>query len=173
MGLLVFTYRKQDLIRRKLDAEFKLLQLTQKLSSLTDYASSIADGVVSLNDLMHAPPSMFNRMSMFMMYSHAASMAGATEKYNFMAMNPNMMPQLQNPQMQQQYADMMFKNLYDQEREKFKKIEEDILNRQEKQISQEKAKLETQLTMIQKELESVEKAEGEAAKSFAPKFGLG
>lgn len=173
MGLLIFTYRKQDLIRRKHEMEFKLTQLTEKLQNLQSYAAGIADGVVSLNDLMTVPPSMFNRMSMFMMYSHQGAMAGAQEKYNFMAATPGAIPQMQNAQLQQQYSQMMFKNLYDQEREKFKKVEEKMLDQQDKKITQEKAKLETQLKMIESELQSVEKAEDKAAQSSAPKFGLG
>lgn len=170
MGLLIFAYRKQDLIRRKFDIEFKMTQMSEKLRNLTSYATSIADGVVSLNDLMSVPPSMFNRMSMFMLYSHQASLAGAQEKYNFMSQTPGAMPQLQTPDLQQQYAQMMFKNCYDQEREKFKKIEEKVLDEQNKKISQEQAKLETQLKMIEAELESVKGAEDKAAKDSAPKF---
>lgn len=172
MGLLIFAYRKQDIIRRKLDLEYKLTQLSQKLQDLTTYGSSIADGSVSLNDLMKSPASMFNRMSMFMMYSHQSAMAGAQEKFNFMAMTPGAMPQMQNAQMQQQYAQMMFKNLYDQEREKTKKIEENILNEQEKKITSEKEKYQDQLKMLEEELKSVSSAEDNAIKSSAPKFGL-
>lgn len=170
MGLLIFTYRKHDLIRRKHDMEYRITQLSEKLNNLTSYASSIADGVVSLNELMTVPPSLFNRMSMFMMYSHAGAMAGAQEKYDYMSRIPGAMPQIQDPKAQEQYSMLMFKNLYDQERERFKKVEEKMLDEQEKKITQEKEKLQTLLKEIEAELESVKGAEDKAAKDSAPKF---
>lgn len=176
MGLLIFAYRKQDIIRRKSDIEFKLTQLTEKLRNLQSYSSSIADGSVSLNDLMNAPASVFNRMTSFMMYSHQASYVGAQQKLPMMMMQQQaamqQMPQMQNPQMQQQFSQMVFKNLYDQEREKFSKIEEKMLNEQEKKISSDTERLSTQLKMLEKELETVGSAEDKAASSSAPKFGL-
>lgn len=172
MGLLVFAYRKQDIIRRKSDLEYKVLQLSEKLRNLQSYASSIADGSVSMNDLMNSPASLFGRMTMFMMSSHQASVAGAQQKYGMMTAMPGAIPQMQNPQMQQQYSHMLFNNLYEQERERFAKIEEKVLNEQEKQITSEREKLQDQLKMMEKELESVSSAEDKAAASSAPKFGL-
>lgn len=171
MGLLVFAYRKQSLLRSKLDIEYKLTQLTEKFRNLQRYGSSISDGVVSLNDLMKCPPSLFNRMSMFMMYSHQGAMQGASQKFNFLKMTPGAIPVMDNAQMQQQYASMMFNNLYKQERENFKKTEERMLDQQDRVITLEKDKLERQLKMIEAELASVSKAEDRAAKQSAPKFG--
>jgi len=170
MGLLIFAYRKQDIIRRKSDLELQLMKMKERLFDLHSYSSSISDGSVSLNDLMKAPASMFNRMSTFMMYSHQGAMAGAQEKYNFMSMTPGAMPQMQNPQMQQQYSQMLFKNLYDQEREKFKKVEENVLNEQDKQISQKSETIQAELKMLEAELTSTREAEDKAAKDSAPKY---
>lgn len=170
MSLLIFAYRKQDIIRRKNDLNFKLLNLKQKLMDLQSYASSIADGTVSLNDLMKAPPSMFNRMSIFMMYSHEAAMSGAQQKYALLSQTPGAIPPMQDPNMQQQYAQMMFKNLYDQEREKTSKVEQKILNEQDKKIQQEVARIETQLKMLDAEEQTVTQAEDKAAEKGAPKY---
>lgn len=170
MGLLIFTYRKHDLARRKYEIEFKLTQLSQKLQDLHSYSASISDGSVSLNDLMNAPASVFNRMSMYMMYSHQGAMAGANEKFNFMRMTPGAIPPMQSPQMQQQYNDMLFKNLYEQERERFKKVEEKALNAQDMKIAGESNKLQTELKMIEAELTEVKSAEDKAAKDSAPKY---
>jgi len=172
MGVLIFAYRKQDIIRRKSDLEFKLLQMSEKLRNLQSYGSSIADGSVSMNDLMNAPASVFNRMSSFMMYSHQASITGAQQKMGMLSMTPGAIPQVQDPKMQQQYNSMVMKNLYDQEREKFGKIEEKMLNEQEKKLSSENEKLSTQLKMLEAELAEVTKAEDNAIKASAPKFGL-
>lgn len=170
MSLLIFAYRKQDIIRRKSDLNFKLMQIKAKLFDLHDYASSIADGSVSLNDLMKCPPTLFNRMGSFMMYSHQAAYAGANEKFSMMSQIPGAMPQLQNPQQQQQYAQMVFKNLYEQERDKFKKIEEKVLNEQNKKLDMESAKVEEQLKILDSELENLKGAEEKAAQAAAPKY---
>ncbi len=170
MSLLIFTYRHQDIIKRKADLNFKLMNLKQKLMDLQTYASNIADGTVSMNDLMTAPASMFNRMSIFMMSSHQASLSGASEKFTLMSQIPGSMPQMQNPQLQEQYANMMFKNLYDQEREKFGKVEQKILNQQDTKIQQECSRLETQLKMLDAEEQQVSESEGKAAEKSAPKY---
>lgn len=170
MSLLIFAYRKQDIIRRKSDLNMKLMEIRAKLFDLHDYASNIADGSVSLNDLMKCPPSLFNRMSSFMMYSHQASYSGASEKFTMMRNIPNAIPVMPDPQQQQQMSQMVFKNLYDQEREKFKKIEEKVLNEQNKKLDQEAAKVEEQLKMLDAELEKLAGVEDKAASATAPKY---
>lgn len=176
MGLLIFAYRKQEIIRRKADLELKLLQFSDKLRNLQSYSSSIADGSVSLNDLMSVPPSLFGRMNSYMTFSHQASMTGAQQKMPMMMMQQQMMmqqnPQMQDPQMQQQYQALIFNNLYKQEREKFKEVELKILNEQEKKIASETEKINSQIKMLDKELEGVSSAEDNAIKNSAPKFGL-
>lgn len=170
MSLLIFAYRHQDIISRKNALNMKLLNLKQKLMELQSYASSIADGSVSMNDLMNAPASMFGRMSIFMMASHQVGMAGAQEKFP-------MMQQMSAPQMaqmpqqyQQQYQQMMFKSLYEQEKEKFSKNEQNILNQQDKRMEQEQAQIETQLKMLDTEEQKVSEAEDKAAEKGAPKY---
>lgn len=170
MSLLIFAYRKQDIIRRKSDLNLKLMELKKKLMDLQTYASSIADGTVSMNDLMNAPASQFSRMSIFMNYSHQSAMQGAQQKFAYLSQTPGAMPQMQNAQQQQQYSQMMFKNLYDQEREKTSKIETKILNQQDTKIQQDIARMETQLKMLDSEEQSVSDAEGKAAEKSAPKY---
>ena len=53
------------------------------------------------------------------------------------------------------------------------KAELDGLHAEDTQITLQMKSLESQLTLENAELQSVEKAEGEAAKNAAPKFGLG
>lgn len=173
MSLLIFAYRKLDIIRRRNDIQFKLLNLRQKLMDLQTYAASISDGTVSMNDLMTAPASQFGRMSIFMQYSHQMAMQGAQEKFALMSQTPGAIPPMQNPQLQQQYAQMMFKNLYDQEREKSSKVEQKILNQQDTRIQQEVSRLETQLKMLDSEEQSNNQAEDAAAKSSAPRYVFG
>lgn len=170
MSVLIYAYRKQDIIRRKADLTIRLMSITEKLYDLHSYSTSIADGSVSLNDLMKCPPSMFNRMTMYMMYSDAAAQAGAQEKFALMSQTPGAMPQFQTQQQASQYQQLMFKSLYDGEREKFKKQEEQVLNEQDKKIEQEKAKIDQQLKLLDGELASIKEVEAEAAKNAAPKY---
>lgn len=175
MGLLVFTYRRQSIISQKSDINKKLLDLRKRQMDLQSYASSIADGSVSMNDLFSAPASVFTRMTAHMMSSHQQALAGAQNGLPgmlAMAGANGMFANLQ-PQMQEQYKQMMFKNLYDKEREKFAHQEEKILSREDKRIEQQVAQLTTQLQMLESEEKKVEQAESEEAKNSAPKFGLG
>jgi len=170
MSLLIFAYRHQDIISRKSALNMKLMNLKQKLMELQSYASSIADGSVSMNDLMNAPASMFGRMSIFMMYSHQAAMTGANEKFPMMQQMAAQQMQQMPQQYQQQYQQSMFKSLYDQEKEKFSKNEQNILNQQDKRIEQETAQIETQLKMLDSEETKVSEAEDKAAEKGAPKY---
>lgn len=172
MSFLIFSYRRQSIIARKSDINLKLMQLRKRQMDLQSYASSIADGTVSLNDLMGAPASVFMRMNSFMIYSHQAAMMGAQQNL------PGMIAMTQangvfanlNPQMQQQYQQMIFKNLYDKEREKFSHQEEKVLNQEDKRIEQQVAHLNTQLQMLEAEEKSLEQAETKEAERSAPKF---
>lgn len=172
MALLIFAYRKMDIIRRQNDLEYRLLNITRKLQDLQQYASNISDGSISMNDMMNCPSSMFNRQMMFMSYSHNQSIMGAQQKFGMM--QPMMQMQMQqmqnNPQMQSMYQQWMYQNLYQQERERMAKVEAKNLNQQETSIAQEKAKIETQIKMLSQELESCKEAEKQGAQAWKPEY---
>ena len=81
MGLLIFAYRKLDIIRQRNDIQYRLMNLTRKLSDLQQYASNIADGSVSMSDMMNTPSSMFGRQMMYMQYAHNGAIFGAQQKF--------------------------------------------------------------------------------------------
>lgn len=171
MSLLIFAYRKLDVQRRKSDLNYRLMELTRKLSDLQQYAANIADGSVSMNDMMNTPCSMFGRQMMFMQYSHNSAIFGAQQK--MMAMQPMMamqMQQMQNPNMQAMYQNWIYNSLYDQERERIGKQETKLLNEQEKQIQAEKAKLETQLKLLDQEYEACKQGEDKAIQYWKPEY---
>ena len=68
MSLLIFAYRKLDIIRQQNELNFRLMNLTRKLSDLQQYAANVADGSVSMSDMMNTPSSMFGRQMMYMQY---------------------------------------------------------------------------------------------------------
>lgn len=148
------------------------MQITRKLSDLQQYASNIADGSVSMSDMMNTPGSMFGRQLMYMQYAHNGALLGAQNK--MMSMQPMIAMQMQqmqgNPAYQQMYQNWIFKSLYDQERQNIGKQESKLLNEQEKQIQAEKAKIETQLKMLDQEYESVKQGEDNAIKNAKPEY---
>ena len=170
MSLLIFAYRKQNIIARKNELNYKLMKRKQELMDLQHYASEVAEGAMTMNKLMGMPCTMFNRATMFMMYGHQAAMAGANEKFNFLLQTPGAIQNVGNAQLQVQYNQTIFKNLYNQEKQKFQKMEEKILNQQDRKIQLECERIQTQLAMLDAELNSVKQAEDKAAQDSAPKY---
>lgn len=170
MSLLVFTYRKQQIIALKSSLNFKIMQLNQKLMDLATYSAAIADGSVSGRDLMDAPASVFDRMVNFTQYSSQFAQVGANEKANmYFAMNQGAMAQVP-PELQQQYQQMIYQGFFKQEREKACESEKAILNAQEKRINQELSVFQTQLKQIEAEEETISKGIDDAAKKSAPQY---
>ena len=171
MSLLIFAYRKLDIMHRKNDLNYRLMNLTRKLSDLQQYAANIADGSVSRSDMMNTPSSMFGRQMMYMQYAHNGALFGAQQKMAMMQPQIAMqMQQMQDPNYQAMYQQWIFKSLYDQERERMGKQETKLLNEQEKQIQAEKAKLETQLKLLDQELEACKQGEDAAIKQWKPEY---
>ena len=173
MSLLIFGYRKISILRQKSDLNYRIMQLTQKLSDLQQYAANIADGSVSMSDMMNTPASMFNRTMMYMTYAHNGALTNAQQQMQQMMMLPQVqaqMQQMQDPNQRMMYENWIFQNLYKQQREQFGKVEQKLLNEQEKEIQQEKAKLETQLKLLDAEYESVKSGEDAAAKQWKPEY---
>lgn len=171
MSLLIFAYRKLDIMHRKNDLNYRLMNLTRKLSDMQQYAANIADGSVSMSDMMNTPSSMFGRQMMYMQYAHNGALFGAQQKMAMMQPQIAMqMQQMQDPNYQAMYQQWIFKSLYDQERERMGKQETKLLNEQEKQIQAEKAKLETQLKLLDQELEACKQGEEAAVKQWKPEY---
>ena len=171
MSLLIFAYRKLDIMHRKNDLNYRLMNLTRKLSDMQQYAANIADGSVSMSDMMNTPSSMFGRQMMYMQYAHNGALFGAQQKMAMMQPQIAMqMQQMQDPNYQALYQQWIFKSLYDQERERMGKQETKLLNEQEKQIQAEKAKLETQLKLLDQELEACKQGEDAAVKQWKPEY---
>ena len=96
------------------DLNFKLMQKQQELQDLQSYTAAIADGEVSLNDLSTAPASMFGNMTQYMVGSHNYAMQAAQQQYGMFA---GQQAVSQDAMAQQQYQQLVFKNLYDQQKQ--------------------------------------------------------
>lgn len=171
MSLLIFAYRKLDIQTRKNDLNYRLMTLTRKLEDLQQYAANIADGSISMSDMMNTPGSMFQRQAMFMQYAHNGAIFGANQKFQMMQPQIAMqMQQIQDPNMQAMYQQWIYKNLYDQERERMNKQETKLLNEQEKQIQNEKAKIETQIKLLDQEYNACKEGENKAIEQWKPEY---
>ena len=170
MSVLMFGFRKICLIRQRNDLSYRIMQLSRKIQDLQQYSANIADGSVSMYDMMNTPASMFNRQMMFSIYSHNMAMAGAQQ--NFMMMGPmiNMQMQQMDPNAQAMYQRWIFNGLYQQQKERVKKVEEKLLYQQETEIEQEKAKLESQLKMVEQELQGVTEGENKSFETWKPNY---
>jgi hypothetical protein len=147
------------------------MEITRKLSDLQQYASNIADGSVSMSDMMNTPASMFGRQLMYMQYAHNGALFGAQQKMAMMQpMIMQQMQQMPNPQYQAMYQQWIFKNLYNQERERMGKQEQKLLNEQEKQIQAEKTKIETQLKLLDQEYDSCKQGEDKEVQRWKPEY---
>lgn len=173
MCLLMFHKRRLDIIHRQYEMNARLNEITMKIHDLQQYASNIADGTISINDMANTPASMFNRTLMYMSYAHNGAIMGANTNMQQIMMLPNVqaqMAQMTDPNQQMMYQQWIFQNLYAQQREQFSKQETKLLNEQEKQLQQEKTKIETQLKMLQAELEGVRQGEQDAVKQWKPEY---
>lgn len=168
--LLCGTARLQDIISLKSKLSFELLNLRRKLTDLQTYAASIGDGIVSADDLMNSPASMFQKMSIFMAYSNKMSMDGANQNMALLSQTPGGIAQMQNETLQQQYNQMVFNNLYKQQSEKFAQYETSRLNVEEKKMDQEISEKETQLQLLESEQKTTKEAVTQAAKDSAPNY---
>lgn len=167
MTVLTMMYRKSYLKNRLNQLEYQLIQKQQAKSELSTYAASVADGSISYEDLSNCPSQLFGRMTQFMFNSHNAAMMGAQSNLAQMQA-AGMIGGAQGTdaaaiQQQQAYNQLVFQNLYKQQREQAAKIESKILNEQEKQMDQEVLKLQNELTLVQNEYNSICKAVDNAA----------
>lgn len=165
------------MIRQKNELNYRIVALTRKLNELQQYAANIGDGTLSMTDMLNVPASMFNRTMAFMMYSHNGALRGAQMNMQMMSPQINMqiqqmqqMSQNQDPNAAAMYQNYIFQNLYKQELEKYQKHEQKLLNQQEQEIQQEKARLEAQLRMVEAEYESTVQAEKQSAQFWKPEY---
>ena len=157
MSLLIFVQRKINIIHRLNAKNYQLNEIVTKLSDLTSYSNSIGDGTVSMSDMMHAPGSMLGRMMMFAQFSHNAAIQMTQQ-------------QMQDAAQAAKYQSWVQNCIYHQAREYLGKMEARTLNEQEKKLQKEKVHIETEIRMLEQELQSVERAEESGIKSWAPKY---
>lgn len=172
MSLFIYIFRENYILSRLSELTMQLMDLQQKQVDYDSYAASIGDGTVSLNDLMECPASMFNRMSLFMFGSHAASMTNAQQKFGQtfnLAQSQGVFANMQQQQVQQ-YQQSMFKSLYDQGRENFRQTEQKILNKEDLQIKSKMTKIQDEINKLEKEQDKIAEAKNKEIERTTPKY---
>ncbi|MBR1681718.1 hypothetical protein IJ707_08010 [bacterium] len=168
MTFLVLFARKMMLKNQFSDLNYRLMQKEQELQDLQSYTAAIADGEVSLNDLSTAPASMFGNLTQYMVGSNNYAMNAAQTQYG--AMGGQMTQVSSDAMAQQQYQQLVFKNLYDTQKQQYLKAEQAKLHVKEKSIENEKLKLEQQLKLIETELSSLDKSIDNGIKDAVPQY---
>jgi len=170
MSFLIFAYRKLSLKRKINDLNFKVMMLSeQEQTKLTQ-----------IGDMQQAA----SRMSSIMTSNNSAQMGQINNNFmqqyydrdsdNRYKLKDGFDASAANAAIWQANNDAMAKNsLFTGAFEAQNKAQMTVLNQQSTQISQEKSLIESQLKQLNGQLDGVEKAEDDAAKKDAPKFGLG
>ena len=166
MGILLSIARKFQLISKINIEEAKVMGLRRKVSELRSYVSSIADGKVSINDLMNCPGAYFGAMSVFMVGSHQMAQMSAQQKMQYMMQVPGAMPQIPDPQMQQQYMMAMQRNFYEQARKESAHQLEEQAQKESVSIEQDLASATQNLEMLKEEKKVVDKEASESIKNL-------
>lgn len=168
MSFLLFAYRKLFLKRKINDLSFRQIILSQKQQRITEQVGLVQQALSAAK----------NVVSIFTSGKMNEARNDIMEKY-FDPSNGQLRKDInvseafvQNELQRTQYAAMMTSQTANSIFEASNQAMLNPLNSEGTQIAQEMASGESQLKLLNAELESVEKAETEAAKQCTPRFGL-
>jgi len=159
-----------ELTSRINQIQYKLMQLSQKLTDIALFGANVQDGVISPDEFMSSPASIFGaqvqaggqfmqlavpqaqlQMQMYLQYQQAMGGSGLVNQ-----MQPN--------------NGLLFNAFLRQSLESVARGVQKRIAAEENKIQMEKTRLETQLKAAQSELEQCERAEEEGMKRSAPKY---
>lgn len=165
MGFLIFAYRKLFLKRKINDLNYQAMVLSQKKQNITDKIGQVQQAISSAKTLTASVASYTTNAltnSIFKEFYNEDRTPKSTEA----AMQAQM--KLSAGQQAIATAGNLTNSLF----EASDQAQLAYLNSIDSQISLQIANIDSQTKQLMPELESVEKAEDQAAKSEAPKFGL-
>ena len=177
----IFTMRKLQLTQRINQLQYRQMQLAQRLADLSAYAGNIADGIITPNEFMNSPASIFGVQMNYLNSSipKALYQAGtATQMYMTNINNMNAMSGGQygmavdpgNPNSIYVNQFFVFNSYLKQALEAAGKAEAAKIKQMETNIQSEKLQIDTQLKAAEKELEGVEEAESKGIERSTPKY---
>ena len=177
----IFTMRKLQLTQRINQLQYRQMQLAQRLADLSAYAGNIADGIITPNEFMNSPASIFGVQMNYLNSSipKALYQAGtATQMYmtninNMNAMSGGQYGMAVDPSKPNSiYVNQVFvfNSYLKQALEAAGKAEAAKIKQMETNIQSEKLQIDTQLKAAEKELEGVEDAESKGIERSTPKY---
>lgn len=171
MGFLMYTAHVHNLISKKQECERKLLDITKQYDDFHAYAERVGNGSMTIGDLLSTPSSMMGRAMNFMAYAHNSAMQYATTygpQYEQMYMQQT--GGASDPQQAQMMHNYIMQQLYMQARQEVAEVEKRNLNEIEAQLKKQKEEAETDLAIVEKELETYKKQQRDSIKDVIPEF---
>ncbi len=177
MGLLMFSARVHDLMRRKSNIEYRLTQLTRKLSDLQDYATYVgncAEGNFDIGEALALPGSTLGRVMGHAgrVYNESMAYANANAPY-YQQMWMQQYGGNLDTNSQQMMNNYIMGQLYTDAADKMTQKEVRRLKREEEKMKNEKEQQETLLKEVEQELQSARQARDNGIKEMAPKYVAG
>ena len=178
MGFLIFAYRKLFLTRKMNDLSFKSMLLSQKKQQITSQIAQVQENISNaktMTNMMGSIASSGINNSVMSEYYEKDPKGSMVLKKEFTdkGLNANTIQAQITQDINTRQQAIMFTNaacgsIFDA----VDKTQLAALNAEDTHIEMQIKNIESQSIQLKPELESVEKAEADAAKSSAPKFGL-
>ena len=167
MGFLMMLARKIQLQDRKNNLEYQITALNTKKDELISYASILSQDSVSLSDISSLPSSLFSQGMAELTNAHYQALQISQAQFS-QAMASGMFGAGGNPQIEQITQQKMYENA----RKQIQKQLQVKLNEQEKAAAAKAARLQAQLSQIEKELEHVDEREAKDIQNSVCSYGL-
>ena len=167
MGFIMFVARKTQLQNKQNDVSFQLTSITNKLDHYKDLGAILSQDSVKLDDIASISPSLFSFGLGRLQGIDSAAAQRADMEMN-MAMQSGMFGPNPDPQLQMITRQKMYENA----RKEFQRQLARELNEVEKDLQNKKTRLDTELTMIQQELQSLDQHIASGIKSQIGGYGL-
>ncbi len=167
MGFIMFLARKIQLEHEQNNVQFQLTSISNKLQDYTNYVSILSSDSVQMADMASIPTTLFSQGLFELGNAHNQAVQIANAQMG-QAQSSGMFGQNPNPQM----MNITYQKLYENARKQIQKQLQARMNEEEKQLQTKKTMLDTRLTMITKELESLDQHIGSGIKSQISNYGL-
>lgn len=164
----IFTMRKLMLTNRINSIQLKMMEISQKTMDLASYSANIADGNVSIEELANSSASIYQRQMLFNQVNGAnANVQADAAMQNLIASGGIANAQASGAEVN---LNSLFTSFYQNAMKSAAENEQKKISVMEKELDQQRLKLETQLQAAQKELEQVEQAETKGIEMSTPKY---
>lgn len=170
MGFLIFAYRKLFLKRKINDLNYQAMALSQRKQEITNQIGNVQQAMASAKNVIN----IFTSTSLSAIQTSALTdNYTKNDKGGYKLKDGVSQTDLYNTINEKQQAILAGSQIANSIFETANTSQLNQLNAIDSQISLQLANIDSQTQQLVPELQAVEKAEGEAAKSEAPKFGLG